>query len=133
MLAVGVSAGVLTAVTGAVKVAPVVGWGAACAAYVLAVWRVVHRLDADGSRDHAQAEDPSQLVLWHVLDTEHNERHRELLDMAVLYPDGAIASDAMPWSMPDGSTYTGDAWPLPEEATSHPRSAGCFTRFELSA
>lgn len=77
----------------------------------------------------AQAEDPSQLVLWHVLDTEHNERHRELLDMAVLYPDGAIASDAMPWSMPDGSTYTGDAWPLPEEATSHPRSAGCFTRF----
>ncbi|MXP64776.1 hypothetical protein E0493_15595 [Roseomonas sp. M0104] len=77
----------------------------------------------------AQAEDPSQLVLWHVLDTEHNARHRELLDMAVLYPDGAIASDAMPWSMPDGSTYTGEAWPLPEEATSHPRSAGCFTRF----
>jgi N-acyl-D-glutamate deacylase len=35
----------------------------------------------------------------------------------------------MPWSMPDGSTYTGEAWPLPAEATSHPRSAGCFTRF----
>nr|WP_120010704.1 amidohydrolase family protein [Pseudoroseomonas vastitatis] len=77
----------------------------------------------------AQSDDPSQLVLWHVLDIEHNERHRELLDMAVLYPDGAIASDAMPWSMPDGSTYTGEAWPLPEDATSHPRSAGCFTRF----
>jgi hypothetical protein len=77
----------------------------------------------------AQAEDPSQLVLWHVLDTENNDRHRELLDMAVLYPGGAIASDAMPWSMPDGSIYTGDAWPLPEEATSHPRSAGTFTRF----
>jgi cytosine/adenosine deaminase-related metal-dependent hydrolase len=77
----------------------------------------------------AQAEDPSQLVLWHVLDTENNDRHRELLDMAVLYPGGAIASDAMPWSMPDGGIYSGDAWPLPEEATSHPRSAGCFTRF----
>jgi N-acyl-D-glutamate deacylase len=77
----------------------------------------------------AQAEDPSQLVLWHVLDTENDQRHRELLDMAVLYPGGAIASDAMPWSMPDGSTYAGEAWPLPEEATSHPRSAGCFTRF----
>ena len=77
----------------------------------------------------AQAEDPSQLVLWHVLDTENNAAHRDLLDMAVLYPGGAIASDAMPWSMPDGSIYTGDAWPLPEEATSHPRSAGCFTRF----
>ncbi|MBE9607192.1 amidohydrolase family protein [Acetobacteraceae bacterium H6797] len=77
----------------------------------------------------AQAEDPSQLVLWHVLDIDKNERHRELLDMAVLYPDGAIASDAMPWSNPDGSAYYGDAWPLPADVTSHPRSAGCFTRF----
>ena len=77
----------------------------------------------------AQAEEPSTLVLWHVLDTENNERHRELLDMAVLFPGSAIASDAMPWSLPDGSAYVGDAWPLPDDATSHPRSAGCFTRF----
>ena len=77
----------------------------------------------------AQEADPSTLVLWHVLDIENNERHRELLDMAVLFPGSAIASDAMPWSLPDGSTYTGDAWPLPDDATSHPRSAGCFTRF----
>src|SRR5262245_29596516 len=35
----------------------------------------------------------------------------------------------MPWTLSDGSVYTGDAWPLPEDATSHPRSAGCFTRF----
>ncbi len=77
----------------------------------------------------AQAEEPSTLVLWHILDTENNERHRELLDMSVLYPGGAIASDAMPWSLADGTTYTGDAWPLPEDATSHPRSAGTFTRF----
>ncbi len=77
----------------------------------------------------AQQADPSTLVLWHVLDIENNERHRELLDMAVLFPGSAIASDAMPWSLPDGSTYTGDAWPLPADATSHPRSAGCFTRF----
>jgi len=47
----------------------------------------------------------------------------------VLYPDGAIASDAMPWTLSDGSVYTGEAWPLPKDATSHPRSAGCFTRF----
>ena len=69
----------------------------------------------------AQQADPSTLVLWHVLDVEKNERHRELLDMAVLFPGSAIASDAMPWSLPDGSTYTGDAWPLPADATSHPR------------
>jgi N-acyl-D-glutamate deacylase len=68
-------------------------------------------------------------VLWHVLDIENNPHHRDLLDMAVLYPGGAIASDAMPWTLPDGKAYTGDAWPLPKDATSHPRSAGCFTRF----
>ena len=44
----------------------------------------------------AQAEEPSTLVLWHVLDIENNSHHRDLLDMAVLYPGGAIASDAMP-------------------------------------
>ena len=77
----------------------------------------------------AQKEEPSTLVLWHVLDIENNPHHRDLLDMAVLYPRGAIASDAMPWTRADGKPYTGDAWPLPEDATSHPRSAGCFTRF----
>ena len=77
----------------------------------------------------AQAEEPSTLVLWHILDTENNPHHRDLLDISVLYPGGAIASDAMPWTLSDGSAYTGDAWPLPKDATSHPRSAGCFTRF----
>jgi cytosine/adenosine deaminase-related metal-dependent hydrolase len=77
----------------------------------------------------AQAEEPSTMVMWHVLDTENNPRHRDMLDISVLYPGGAIASDAMPWMLPDGSVYTGDAWPLPDDATSHPRSAGCFTRF----
>jgi cytosine/adenosine deaminase-related metal-dependent hydrolase len=77
----------------------------------------------------AQAEEPSTLVLWHILDTENNAHHRDLLDISVLYPGGAIASDAMPWALSDGSIYAGDAWPLPEDATSHPRSAGCFTRF----
>jgi N-acyl-D-aspartate/D-glutamate deacylase len=77
----------------------------------------------------AQAKEPATLVLWHVLDTENNAHHRDLLDMSVLYPGGAIASDAMPWTLSNGSTYNGDAWPLPRDATSHPRSAGCFTRF----
>ena len=76
-----------------------------------------------------QEEEPSTLVLWHFLDTDGNERHRELLDISVLFPGGAIASDAMPWTLADGAGYTGDAWPLPADATAHPRSAGTFTRF----
>jgi N-acyl-D-glutamate deacylase len=31
--------------------------------------------------------------------------------------------------LPDGKVYFGPDWPLPKDATSHPRSAGCFTRF----
>ncbi len=88
-----------------------------------------HRFGSRAELLTAQADAPSTLVLWHILDTESNAHHRDLLDLSVLYPSGAIASDAMPWSMPDGSTYTGDAWPLPAEATSHPRSSGTFTKF----
>src|SRR5215218_1805918 len=88
-----------------------------------------HRFSDREELMKAQAEEPSSLVLWHILDTENNAHHRDLLDMSVLYPGGAIASDAMPWTTSDGKTYTGDAWPLPDDATSHPRSAGCFTKF----
>src|ERR1700748_3491156 len=70
----------------------------------------------DGRRFHdrqellaAQIEEPSTLVLWHILDLENNAHHRDLLDMSVLYPGGAIASDAMAWSLPDCSGYTGAA------------------------
>jgi N-acyl-D-glutamate deacylase len=77
----------------------------------------------------AQAQDPGAIVLWHFLDTEANARHREILDASVLFPGGAIASDAMVWLQTDGQIYEGDAWPLPEGMSSHPRSAGTFTRF----
>jgi len=76
----------------------------------------------------AQADDPGALVLWHFLDVEADARHRSLLDVSVLFPGGAIASDALPWTV-DGVTYGGDAWPLPDGAVSHPRSSGTFTRF----
>ncbi|QTL04769.1 amidohydrolase family protein [Aquabacter sp. L1I39] len=77
----------------------------------------------------AQAQDPGALVLWHFLDVAVNDRHRDLLDVSILYPGGAIASDAVSWLLPDGSTYLGDQWPLPDDVISHPRSSGTFTRF----
>ena len=88
-----------------------------------------HRFGDRAELVAAQAEEPSSLILWHFLDVEANDRHRDLLDVSVLFPGGAIASDAMPWAMPDGATYAGDAWPLPPEAAAHPRSSGTFTRF----
>ena len=76
----------------------------------------------------AQEQDPGALILWHFLDVDVTPRHRDLLDVSVLFPGGAIASDAIAW-MIDGAPYTGDAWPLPDGVVSHPRSAGTFTRF----
>jgi N-acyl-D-glutamate deacylase len=35
----------------------------------------------------------------------------------------------MPWILGNGTLYTGDAWPLPDDAVSHPRSSATFTKF----
>ncbi|WP_043837992.1 amidohydrolase family protein [Muricoccus aerilatus] len=88
-----------------------------------------HRFTSRDELLAAQQEMPASLVLFHFLDVEVQPRHRDLLDVSVLYPGGAIASDAMPWTLPDASVYMGDEWPLPAEASSHPRSSGTFTRF----
>ena len=88
-----------------------------------------HRL---GSRDELlqrQQTDPGALVLIHFLDVAVNPRHRDLLDVSVLFPGGAIASDAMPWILSNGTDYTGEAWPLPDDAVSHPRSSATFVNF----
>lgn len=83
------------------------------------------------SRDElaiARAATPEALVLWHYLDVD-NPHDQRLLDISVMYPGGAIASDAVPWSNPDGTLYAGEEWPLSADRTSHPRSSGTFTRF----
>lgn len=72
---------------------------------------------------------PGAVVLIHFLDVAVNQRHRDLLDVSVMYPGGAIASDAMPWILSNGTLYSGDAWPLPDDAVAHPRSSGTFTKF----
>lgn len=77
----------------------------------------------------ASAENPSALVAWHFLDVEGDAAGQELLDLSVLYPGGVIASDAMPWAEPDGTLHAGEDWPLPAHLSSHPRSAGTFTKF----
>jgi N-acyl-D-aspartate/D-glutamate deacylase len=87
-----------------------------------------HRFESRDDLMAAQEKDPGALILWHYLDVDVSPRHRDLLDVSLLFPGGAIASDAMAWSR-DGTTYNGDAWPLPDDAVSHPRSSGTFTRF----
>lgn len=76
-----------------------------------------------------QKEDPGQPIVFHFLSPETDPEDQRLLDMSVLYPGGAIASDAMPWEVPGHGIVDSDVWPMPEEAVAHPRSAGTYGRF----
>jgi N-acyl-D-glutamate deacylase len=75
-----------------------------------------------------QEKDPAGTIIGHFLDPERRPADQALLDRSVLFPGGAIASDAGGWQV-DGKTLTGDVWPLPDKATGHPRGAGCFSKF----
>jgi N-acyl-D-glutamate deacylase len=73
---------------------------------------------------------PGTFINWHFLD-ESNPQDLAMLDRSVLHPGVLIESDEMFWMLMDGEkieNYSGDAWPLPESAFSHPRSAGTFAK-----
>lgn len=79
--------------------------------------------------EEIQASQPGEVIIFHFLEEDENPDDMKLLDHAVLYPGGAIASDAMPWFDAQGGFIEGDVWPLPDDAFAHPRTAGCFSRF----
>jgi N-acyl-D-aspartate/D-glutamate deacylase len=70
--------------------------------------------------------DPGGLVIIHVLDDD-DPADRPLLLRSLLEPGTVVASDAMPltWT---GSAPAPLAWPLPQTAATHPRTAGTFSR-----
>lgn len=78
-----------------------------------------------------QTNKPGTFIVWHFLD-ESNPADLALLDRSVLHPDILIESDEMFWMEMDQeghiTNYDGDAWPLPEDAFSHPRSNGTFAK-----
>lgn len=71
-------------------------------------------------------QDPGAMVIIHYLD-EENVDDWAVLERALLLEGTAIASDAVPFSLPDGRQIE-DEWPLPPDAVSHPRSSGTFSR-----
>jgi N-acyl-D-glutamate deacylase len=81
----------------------------------------------ESSFKELRAKKPGAIIVEHFYELP---RDQKLLDMAVLFPGGIIASDAMPWmSTTTGAEIDPSVWPPPNEAFSHPRSAGTFTRF----
>lgn len=79
--------------------------------------------------DEMQKSSPGDIVVIHFLRPDQSKEDQRLLDISVLYPGGAIASDAMPWTDSSGRMLEGDVWPIPADAFAHPRSAGTFSRF----
>lgn len=78
--------------------------------------------------EELQKSDPAGIVILRFLDPDKRKGDQELLEQSLLFPGGAVASDGMHWQVA-GETLKGDVWPLPDKATSHPRSAGTFCRF----
>jgi len=69
---------------------------------------------------------PGAIVVFRFLNMPEEA---EILDESVLFPGGAIASDAMPWvDKTTGGPVDDLKWPLDENAFAHPRSAGTFTK-----
>jgi N-acyl-D-glutamate deacylase len=74
-----------------------------------------------------QKESPGEIIVWHYYRLPRDQAY---LDLAVLYPQGIIASDAMPWiSKNDGRIMAGKEWPLADDAFAHPRTAATFVKF----
>lgn len=69
---------------------------------------------------------PGAIVVFRFLEMP---KEAEILDESVLFPGGAIASDAMPWvDKTTGDPVEDLKWPLDENAFAHPRSAGTYTK-----
>ena len=72
-------------------------------------------------------ETPGALVAIHYLD-EERDADLSVIRRALMLQDTAIASDAIPFTTPDGVVVEGDR-PMPTDAVSHPRTTGTFSRF----
>jgi amidohydrolase family protein len=72
---------------------------------------------------------PEDAVIIHFLDEDNNPHDASLLDMSVLYPGGAVVTDALTYCDEKGEWYLGDDWPLPKGLQSHPRHAGNYGHF----
>ncbi len=70
--------------------------------------------------------DPGGLVIIRLLDEDDPADRRHLM-RSLMFPGSVVASDAMPLTWP-GQAPDPLAWPVPDTAVTHPRSAGTFSR-----
>lgn len=83
---------------------------------------------SDADFDRLQRDAPGTGIVVHMLNPDKYPTDQADLDVSVLYPGGAIASDGGGWNDANGEIEA-SVWPLPDNASSHPRSAGTFSKF----
>ena len=82
---------------------------------------------ADATRlRQLRASDPAAECIIEFLD-EDDPGDRALLRQSLAFPDAIVASDALPVFWAHGVMESRD-WPLPPGGSTHPRTAGTFTR-----
>lgn len=82
---------------------------------------------ADATRlEQLRASDPGGLAIVHFFD-ESDPFDADFVDRAILSPGTVIGSDAMPLTWVGGPAKP-LVWPLPAHATTHPRTAGTFSK-----
>jgi hypothetical protein len=84
------------------------------------------RVSDEARLRQVRAEAPATACLVEFLD-ETDPGDLDLLQRSLLCADSCVASDAMPVLWPDGRSDSRD-WPLPPGGTTHPRTAGTFSR-----
>ena len=74
-----------------------------------------------------RAQDPGGLAVIDFL-RETDPDDLGFLTRALLWPDTAVASDAMPLVVPNGGSGASATWPIAADVLTHPRTAGTFSR-----
>ncbi|HEX3786548.1 MAG TPA: amidohydrolase family protein [Pseudonocardiaceae bacterium] len=100
------------------------GWGLRPSDVVLTA--TGERISSAARLTELRTVDPAAECIVEFLD-ERDPADRTLLHRALAFPDAIVASDAMPVVWPNGTRDTRD-WPLPPGGTTHPRTAGTFSK-----
>lgn len=74
-----------------------------------------------------RAQDPGGLAIIDFL-RETDPDDLGFLTRALLWPETAVASDAMPLVVPHGKPGVSATWPIAADVLTHPRTAGTFSR-----
>lgn len=83
------------------------------------------RVASNERLDEIRATDPSGPCIVHFLD-ESIPEDVELIRKALVFPGGALCTDGLPYQVGPQFLEGDGNWPVPQEATCHPRTVGTY-------